>query len=124
MGVHQPAVWGLAAGILNTIPYFGPIVVMAASALVVMMQFDSVPMMLLVAGVSVAITSVEGFLLTPWLMSRAGRMNAVAVFVSLLFWGWMWGLWGVLLATPILMAVKTVAEHIEEFQPIAEVLAE
>jgi predicted PurR-regulated permease PerM len=124
IGLNRPIVWGLAAGVLNTIPYFGPVLVLTGAAGAALLQFGTLEMVLLVSVVSLAITSLEGFLLTPWLMSQASRMNAVAVFVGLLFWGWMWGLWGMLLATPILMAVKTVSARVDELAPVAELLSE
>src|SRR5262249_49848843 len=98
IGLEQPAVWGLMAGGFNSIPYFGPFVVAAVTAAVGLMQFGSVRMALVVSLVSLVITSLEGFILTPWLTSRAARMNAVAIFVGLLFWGWVWNVWGMLLA--------------------------
>jgi len=124
MGVEQAAVWGIAAGIFNSIPYFGPFVVTAGTAGVALMQFGTIRMAILVSGVSLAITSLEGFLLTPWLTSRATRMNAVAVFVGLLFWGWVWNVWGMLLAVPMLMVLKAICDHVEDFQPVGELLAE
>jgi predicted PurR-regulated permease PerM len=84
-GVHQPAVWGLAAGIFNSIPCFGAIIVTAGLALVAFLQFGSLTATLQVSGVALAITSLEGFLLTPSLMGRAARINGVAMFLSLLF---------------------------------------
>jgi predicted PurR-regulated permease PerM len=124
LGLEQALVWGIAAAILNTIPYFGPVLIMVSSAAAALLQFGTFDKVLLVSGTSLAITSLEGFLLTPVLMSQAGRMNAVAVFLGLLFWGWMWGLWGMLLATPILMATKTVCERIDGLMPVAELLGE
>jgi predicted PurR-regulated permease PerM len=124
IGVNQPIVWGFAAGVLNTIPYFGPVIITVSAAAAALLQFGSPETALVVAAVSLAITSLEGFLLTPWLMSHAGRMNAVAVFVGLLFWGWMWGLWGMLLATPMLMAIKTICERVDGLTGIAELLGE
>jgi predicted PurR-regulated permease PerM len=124
IGVEQAAVWGIAAGVFNSIPYFGPFVVTAGTAVVAIMQFGSVRMAILVSGVSLLITSVEGLLLTPWLTSRAMRMNAVAVFVGLLFWGWVWNVWGMLLAVPMLMVIKAVCDHVEDFQPFGELLGE
>ena len=124
IGVEQAPVWGIAAGIFNSIPYFGPFVVTAGTAGVALMQFGSIRMAILVSGVSLLITSVEGLLLTPWLTSRATRMNAVAVFVGLLFWGWVWNVWGMLLAVPMLMVLKAVCDHVEDFQPIGELLGE
>jgi predicted PurR-regulated permease PerM len=63
-------------------------------------------------------------LLTPWLSSRAGRMNAVAVFVGLLFWGWVWEIWGMLLAVPMMMCIKVICDHVEDLQPVARFLGE
>jgi len=71
-----------------------------------------------------AITTLEGFLLTPWLTSRTARMNAVAIFVGLLFWGWVWNVWGMLLAVPMLVVIKAVCDHVEDFKPVSELLGE
>jgi predicted PurR-regulated permease PerM len=101
LGLHQAGVWGLAAGIFNSIPYLGPVVVTGTTMALALLQFGSFEMALAVGGVALAITSLEGLLLTPWLTSRAARMNAVAVFVNILFWGWLWSVWGMLLAVPM-----------------------
>ena len=122
LGLENPGVWGVVAGILNSLPYVGPIVVALGTGLVAFMQFDTLSMAMLIGGITAVITSVEGLLLLPWLTSRAARMNAVAVFVSLLFWGWLWGGWGLLLAVPIMMVIKAVCDHVERFKPIGELL--
>jgi predicted PurR-regulated permease PerM len=124
LGVRYAGLWGVAAGVLNCIPYFGPTVVMGASALAAFLQFKSVSMVLAVSGVSVVITSLEGFVLAPVFLGQAARVNSVAVFVSVMFWGWMWGTLGMLLAVPILMMVKTVADHVESMAPVSELLGE
>jgi predicted PurR-regulated permease PerM len=124
LGVEQAAVWGVLAGVFNSIPYFGPFVVAAGSGTVALMQFGSLRMAIIVGGLSLAITTVEGLLLTPWMTSRAARMNAVAVFVGLLFWAWVWGVWGMLLAVPMLMVLKSVCDHVEDFKPIGELLGD
>ena len=90
-------------------------IVTGLTAAVAFLQFGSIQMTILVAAVSLVITTLEGFLLTPWLTSRAARMNAVAVFVGLLFWGWVWNVWGMLLAVPMLMVIKAVCDHVEDF---------
>ena len=108
----------------NSIPYFGPVVVTGGTAVIAFLQFGSVEKVLLVAGAALAITSLEGFLLTPWLTSRAARMNAVAMFVGLIFWGWVWDVWGLLLAVPMLMVMKAVCDHVEDLKPIGELLGE
>ena len=122
LGVEHAAVWGILAGLFNTIPYVGAVIITAGTALVAFLQFETLSMAILVAGLSLLITSLEGYLLTPWLTSRASQMSAVAVFVGVLFWGWLWGAWGLLLGIPILMAIKTVCDHVEDFKPIGELL--
>jgi predicted PurR-regulated permease PerM len=124
LGLNQWIIWGIAAGVLNSIPYLGPVIVTGGLGTVAFLQFDNVGKTALVCGVAFVITSLEGFLLTPALMGRAARMNPVAVFVGLLFWGWIWGVWGAVLAVPMLMMVKAVCDHIEDLQPVAELLGE
>jgi predicted PurR-regulated permease PerM len=124
VGMQQAAVWGILAGVFNSIPYFGPVLVTGGVAVAAFVQFGNVQMTILVAALSLAITSLEGLLLTPWLTSRATRMNAVAVFVGLLFWGWVWNVWGMLLAVPILVVLKAVCDHVEDFKPVGELLGE
>jgi predicted PurR-regulated permease PerM len=124
LGLEQPVVWGVAAGVLNTIPFFGPIIVTAGLAIIGYLQFGTVEMALVVASVALVITSLEGWLLTPILMGKVGSLNHIAIFASLLFWSWMWGMWGMLLAVPMLMAAKAVCDHIEELLPLADFLSE
>ena len=119
IGFEQAAFWGLIAGVFNSIPYFGPVLVTGAIGVVAFLQFGEVRPILLAAGSALVITTLEGFLLTPFLSSRAARMNAVAVFVGLLFWGWVWGVWGALLAVPMLMIVKAVCDRVEDSRPSA-----
>ena len=124
LGVEHPVVWGIVAGVFNSIPYLGPIIVTAGLGVVSFMQFDDVLRTLYVCGVAFAITSLEGFLLTPMLMGRAAQMNPVAIFVGLLFWSWIWGIWGTILAVPMLMMLKAVCDHVEDLQPVGELLGE
>jgi predicted PurR-regulated permease PerM len=122
LGVEEAGIWGVISAVLYAIPIVGPTVVVVGAAIAAFVQFRSLEMTAVVAGVSVAIGAIEGNVLTPWLMSRAGDMNAGAVFVSLMFWGWIWGVWGLLLAVPITAAVKATCERIPEFQNVAELL--
>jgi predicted PurR-regulated permease PerM len=124
IGFEQAALWGLLAGVFNSIPYFGPVVVTSAIGVVAFLQFGEIRPIVLAAAAAFAITTLEGFLLVPLLTSRAARMNAVAVFVGLLFWGWVWGVWGTLLAVPMLMIVKAVCDRVEDLQPIGELLGD
>lgn len=122
IGLDNAAVWGIAAGVLNLVPYVGALVTAAASALVGFLQFGSLNMALLVAGASLLIHTLVGNLITPWLTSRTGRMSPVAVFVGLLAWGWLWGIWGLLLGIPILMIVKSICDRVDDLKPIGEFL--
>ncbi len=124
IGLEHAAIWGIAAGVFNTIPYLGPVVVTGGTALVALLQFGTIDMALLVGGISLVITSLEGYLLTPWLTGRASRMSAVVVFVGVLFWGWLWGAWGLFLGLPILMVIKAVCDRVEDLKPVGELLGE
>ena len=122
MGLKDAAVWGIVAGVLNLIPYIGSIVVAAGAAMVSFLQFGTIEMAVLVALVSLVIHSIEGYLLTPWLTSRASSMNPVAIFVGVLAWGWLWGVWGLLLGVPILMVIKAVCDRVDDLKPVGEFL--
>ena len=122
IGLEHAAVWGVVAGVTNLIPYLGAVIVGTGSALVGFMQFGTIQMALLVGGSSFVIHSIIGYVLTPWLTSKASSMNAVTVFVGVLAWGWLWGLWGLLLGVPILMAVKAVCDRVDDLKPIGELL--
>jgi len=122
LGLDNAAVWGVVACVLNFVPYIGSLVTAAASALVAFLQFGSINMAMAVGGSSIVIHTLVGNLLTPWLTSRASRLSPVAVFMGLLAWGWLWGVWGLLLGIPILMIVKSVCDRVEDLKPIGEFL--
>jgi len=124
IGVRYAGLWGVAAGVLNCIPYFGPTIIMVASAAAAAIQFKSVPIVALVAATSVVVTSLEGFLLAPIALGRAASVNSVAIFVAVMFGGWMWGPIGLILAVPVLMIIKTVADHIESLSSLSELLGD
>lgn len=123
-GLEHAAVWGVLAAVLNLIPYVGALVVTLASALVALLQFGTIDMVSAVGGSSLVIHGLVGHLLTPWLTSRASKINPVVVFVGVLFWGWLWGIWGLLLGAPILMMIKAVADRIDDLSTVAELLDE
>ena len=123
-GVRQYVIWGILAGIFNSIPYLGPLIVTGGLGIVVFIQFDDALKTAYICGITLAITSLEGWLLTPALMSRAAQMNPVAIFVGLLFWSWVWGVWGTILAVPMMMMAKAICDGIEDLQPVGELLGE
>jgi len=124
LGLDHPGVWGIAAGLANFIPYVGPLIIATFITVVGFLQFGTLAMAAFIAAISLAIKGFVGFLLTPWLMSKAAQMNPVAVFVGLLFWGWIWGVWGMLLAMPMIVVVKVVCDHVEDFKGIGELLGD
>jgi predicted PurR-regulated permease PerM len=122
LGLENAPFWGCVGGVLHLIPYAGPTAFIVLVGLVAYAQFDTLQPVVLVIGSALAIVAVIGLLLVPWLTQRVGRLNAVTVFVALLVWGWLWGVWGLLLGIPIVMAINAVCERIEELQPISEFL--
>jgi predicted PurR-regulated permease PerM len=122
--VENFAMWGLLSGLFNSIPYLGPVVVTGGLGIVSFMQFDDLLKSAYVCGTAFAITSLEGYLLAPALMGRTSQMNPVGIFVGLLFWTWLWGVWGTVLAVPMLMMFKAICDHIEDLKPLGELLGE
>jgi predicted PurR-regulated permease PerM len=124
VGMPNAAVWGLLAAIANVVPYVGPTLVAGAASAMAFSHYGNVSQALLVGAIQIVITSLEGFVLTPHLMSRSARMNPVAMFVGLLFWGWLWGAWGVVLGVPLLMAIKVIADRVDDLQGVGELLGD
>lgn len=124
IGLQNAAVWAIVAGVTNLIPYVGSLIVLVAAGLVAFLQFNDVGMAALVAGTSLLIHTLVGQLLVPWLTSRTSRMNPVAVFVGVIFWGWLWGVWGLLLGIPILMVIKAVCDRVDDLRTIGELLGD
>jgi predicted PurR-regulated permease PerM len=124
LGLDQAAIWGLLAGIFNSIPYYGPLLVTAGLSIVGFLQFGQIGMTMVVAGVALLITTLEGSLLTPMLLGHASSMNKVAIFAGLLFWSWIWGIWGMLLAVPMMMVIKVICDHVEALQPVGHLLGD
>jgi len=124
IGLSHPWVWAIAAGVLNVVPYFGPLLVAAGLGIVGYLQFESMPAALGVAGLAMLITTIEGYWVTPALMRRVAEINRIAIFAGILFWSWMWGVPGMLLAIPMMVVVKAVCDRVEGLQPIGNMLGE
>jgi predicted PurR-regulated permease PerM len=123
-GLEQAGFWAIAAGVFNSVPYFGPVIVGTGTALVAFLQFQSIATAASVSGISFAITGLEGWLLTPWLTSRTARTNEVSVFIGLIFWSFLWGIWGTLLAVPMLVVFKAYCDRIDDLKPLGELLGD
>ena len=124
IGLDNAGAWAVMAGVLHFIPYLGPALTAITTGMAAFMQFESLSMAVLVSFSSLAIATVVGLVLVTWMSGKMTKMNTTAVFVALLFWGWLWGVWGLLFAIPIMGMVKVFAERIEDLQPLAELLSE
>ena len=124
IGLENAGAWAIVAGLMHIMPYFGPLLITTATGLAAFMQFESVQMVVLVAGASLAIATLVGTVIATWMTGRIAKMNPAAVFVSLLFWGWLWGVWGLLLGVPVVVMIKVVAERVEGMEVVAELLGE
>jgi len=123
IGLEHAAVWGILAGVFNSVPYFGPVIVSGGLFVVGLVQGGGLAQALQMSGAAIIITSLEGWLLTPALMGKAERMSALVVFLGLLIWTWIWGAWGTVLAVPMLVVIKSVADHIERLRPLGRLMA-
>ena len=121
-GLGDPLLWGAMAFLLNFVPIVGPLVGVAVLALAGLLSFDTVWQALLPAGIYLAIHFVEGETLTPMLLARRLTLNPVAVIIALVFWYWLWGVAGALLAVPMLAIFKIVCDRIERLMAIGHFL--
>jgi predicted PurR-regulated permease PerM len=124
IGLENAGAWAAAAGFLHLIPYFGPLLITVSTGVSAFLQFGNASTAFLVAGISLAVATIVGTFVTTWMTGRIAKMNPAAVFIGLLFWGWLWGIWGLLLGVPIIVVIKVIAEHVEGLQSVAELLGE
>lgn len=124
MGLETADAWAVAAGLLDLIPYLEPGVTAAGIGMTAFMHFDAFGPAVLTASVSLLFATLVGTFVTTRMTGRIARMNTAAVFVSLLFWSWMWDVWGMLLSSPITVIVLVGAQHVKQLQPVAELLGD
>jgi predicted PurR-regulated permease PerM len=124
LGVKYAGLWGVVAAVLHTAPYFGPSIVAGGSLIVAYVQFEDWSKAFIASGSTILVAALVGSLFTTWLASRQTRMNTTASFIGLLFFGWIWGFWGILLGIPLIAIVKTICDHNEDWKPVAELLGQ
>lgn len=124
LGLEHAAIWGVAIAVLHFIPYLGAAVIVGAVALAGYLQFGTAQMALFAAAIPLAASILIGVLLQAALLGRAARMNATIVFIALLFWGTLWGAWGLLLAMPIMVAIKSICDRVEPLASIGQFLGD
>lgn len=122
LGVPNAALWGAMATLFNFVPYLGAVVGIALVSMVALVSFDTPAYALLVGGSYATLTTLEGNFVTPSILGRRLPLNAVVIFVGLIFWAWIWGIPGAFLAVPILAAVKIVCDRVEQLESIGEFL--
>jgi predicted PurR-regulated permease PerM len=119
----NPILWGVLAGILNFIPYVGSATTLVVLAIVAFVSFDGVGQVLAVTGTYLALTTIEGQIIQPLFVGQRLELNPIIVFLALWIGGWFWGIAGIILAVPTLVALKVVAEHSEQGAPLLEFLS-
>ncbi|MFL6542476.1 MAG: AI-2E family transporter [Chthoniobacterales bacterium] len=123
LGLPNPLMWGAMVAVLNFIPYLGALTGIICMTLGAVLSYDSVGYAMIFPAVYLTFAVLEGNLVTPWIMGRSLTLNPVIILISLTFWGWMWGIIGVILAVPILAAFKIFCSHVESMEPIADFLS-
>ncbi|HMQ39658.1 MAG TPA: AI-2E family transporter [Paracoccus sp. (in: a-proteobacteria)] len=122
-GMPQPLLWGVAAFVLNFIPYLGAVTGVAACFLVGLVSFDDLATPIFAACSYLALTAIEGQLVTPYFVSRRLQLNTVVVFVTVALWAWLWSVLGMVVAVPILVVLKVLADHIPGLERLGNFLA-
>ena len=123
LGLSNPILWGVLVAVLNFVPYVGALIGIICMMVGAVLSYDSLSYALVFPASYLFIATIEGNLITPWVMGRSLTLNPVIILISITFWGWMWGIAGVILAVPILAALKIFSTHIKEMEPIAEFLS-
>lgn len=123
LGLSNPIMWGVLVAVLNFVPYLGALTGIVCMTVGALLSFDSLGFALVFPASYLFIATIEGNLITPYVMGRSLTLNPVIILLSLTFWGWMWGIAGIILAVPILAAFKIFCAHIKEMEPIAEFLS-
>jgi predicted PurR-regulated permease PerM len=123
LGVSNPGMWGAIVGVLHVIPYAGPVIGAVAVGVGALLDGGSLSTAFAAMGMIFAIALVIGIGFTTWMQGRACRMNAVAAFVGVLFFGWLWGGWGLLLGMPMLAVLKSIADRVEDMDAVSELLS-
>jgi len=123
IGVQRPAMWGMLIALLNYVPYFGPVAGAILLGVVGLLSFDTLFQVLMPVGWYLLLHLLEANFVTPILLGRRFTLNPVAIFVSLIFWLWLWGVPGVLLSVPILVSVKAVCDRIPKASFVSDLIS-
>jgi predicted PurR-regulated permease PerM len=122
LGMPNPVLWGVMVAFLNYIPYLGALAGIIILTVIAILTFDDFTRIALVPSIYFALNFIEAYFVTPMVLGRRLALNPVMIFVWLIFWGWVWGVIGAILAVPILAIVKIVADHFKSLAPLGEFL--
>ncbi len=122
IGLPNPALWGVVAAVLNFIPYLGPFATMLIIGVAALVFFDTTAPVLYCVGAVFIIGLIEGNVATPLLLGHQLPLNVVAIFVGLLFWGWIWGITGAVLAVPLTVLIKVFCDRVKPLEPLGVLL--
>ncbi|MBZ9996261.1 AI-2E family transporter [Mesorhizobium sp. BH1-1-4] len=123
LGMPNPLVWGAAAALLNFLPYVGALITILLVAVIALISFDSISYALLAPAFVILCDIVEGQFVTPMVVGRRLEINAVAIFIAIAFWSWLWGFVGALMAVPLLVVIKVFCDHFEGLSHVGNFLA-
>ena len=123
VGMPTPFLWGVMAALFNFLPYIGPLVTILVVTVISIVSFDSMGYAMLAPAFVVFCQVLEGQILTPLIVGRRLELNAVAIFIAVAFWSWLWGFIGALIAVPLLVVVKVFCDHFEGLQYFGNFLA-
>lgn len=123
LGLDYPVLTGIVSGVLNMVPYIGAVLAWLPAFMLALSKWQTIGWFILIAGVLTGIHVFALNLIAPQLVGRRLRLNAVAITVSLLFWGWVWGGMGLLLAIPITATLRVICDHTESMKPIGRWLS-
>jgi predicted PurR-regulated permease PerM len=122
LGIEQAGVWGVIACVLQFIPYLGPVITATAGGIASYLQFGSLLHALGTAGISMLLAIAIGFVFTTWLQSRFAHVNAAVLFIALLFFAWLWGVWGLFLGAPLVAIIRVICDRVDTLKPIGKLL--
>ncbi len=124
VGLEHAPMWAIVAAVLHLIPYLGPLLGAGITGVAAFMQFESLSMAALVTTIALALAGVVGMFIVPMMSGRQANMNPTAIFIALLFFGWLWGAWGLLLGIPLAVICKVIAERVDRLALVAEMLSD
>ena len=122
LGMQAPGGWGVAAGLLHFVPYLGPAVFAITATLAAFLQSDSLTFTLAIGAIATTLATLTGYGFQTWMQSRMSSVHPAVLFIGVLFFAWLWGVWGLLLGAPLIAIAKVICEHVEPLKRVADLL--